>query len=404
MKTTTLALITLTLAASVAQAQQLETAIEIVEGNEPTPIHYGAHTTGGIITPGTDIDILTFHGEAGDSVRMRLRSHTKAFDPQIQVYDPSFALLASNWCDGKSGISATYCTVALDIAPLPQTGTYTILLSDVGVNEVGVYVLQLERFLPELPAPGIPNGQTLVETISPSTDFDHLTFEGNAGSIVVIQLQGLTKGLDPQLELVDPSGAVIAAPWCNGKSGISATTCSLTLQEILAQTGTYTVILSDVGSDEVGSVNLSVTCILGNCAVTPAGLTRDVPTVSLSAGGAQSLTLDAGPSRGFQPFLLLGSASGFCPGQPLTPDTCLPLNADPYFAFTLNRPFQPPLSTTTTSLDAAGKANVAIQVPQNSPAALVGLKLTHAFLSFVGPPSANTLDFTSNPVELELVP
>ncbi len=400
----TLPLILLCLAAPLAAAQQPETAIELVEGNEPTLVHYGAHTVGGQISPGTDLDLLTFQGDAGDSVRVRLRSHTNGFDPQIQVYDPSFALLDSSWCDGKSSFNATTCTVALDLPNLPASGTYTIVLSDVGVNEAGAYVFQIERFLPKIPYPGIPSGPTLLQSVLPSTDFDHLRFEGNAGSIVVVNVTSTSNGLDPLFELVDPSGAISASAWCDGKSSFNATMCSISQQLPLPLTGTYTLVLSDVGSDETGNVNISVTCILGNCASTPAGLTRDVPTASLSAGGTQNLALDGGPARAGQPFLVLGSASGHCPGQPLTPDTCLPLNADPYFAFTLNRPFQPPMSSSTTALDGAGQAGVTLTVPPGSPAALAGLTLTHAFLSFHGPPSAATLDFTSNPVTLELVP
>lgn len=392
------------LAMGAAFCGQPETPIQVVEANEPTVLHYGAHALGGVISPATDVDLMTFQGEAGDSVRIRLRSLSNGFDPQIALYAPDFSLVKTAWCDGSGPPTAKACTLALDVAPLPMDGDYRLVITDVGFNESGAYVLQLERFLPRLPPPGIPNNVTILESIAPSTDFDHLRFEGTSGSIVLIAVQSLSDGLDPQVELVAPDGSVVHAQGCSGSSPPTAKKCSFSFQTALPMDGTYTLVLSEGGSDESGSVNVSVTCLLGNCAYSPAGLTVDVPQVSLSTGGGQALLLDAGPTCAQHPYLVMGSATGVCPGLPLTTDLWLPLSPDAYFYFTLNRPFQAPFSATSTTLDGAGKATVTLQVPAGSPAALVGLKLRHAFVSFAGAPSIPGIGFVSNPVELELTP
>jgi len=95
--------------------------------------------------------------------------------------------------------------------------------------------------------------------------------------------------------------------------------------------------------------------------------------------------------------LLAGSLSGVTPGTPVGA-FILPLNVDPYFFFTVLHPNTPPLFGSAGQLDSTGHAPVRFVLPPNQPAALIGLRLWHAF-GVIG----TALDLVSNPVPLDFV-
>ena len=79
--------------------------------------------------------------------------------------------------------------------------------------------------------------------------------------------------------------------------------------------------------------------------------------VSVTSGGQQDLTLDAGPAHAGELFLVLGSLSGTSPGIALGGEV-VPLNPDAYLLHTAAAhpaPMQPPLGT----LDGQGTASLA---------------------------------------------
>ena len=127
-------------------------------------------------------------------------------------------------------------------------------------------------------------------------------------------------------------------------------------------------------------------------------LSADVATVSLSAGGLQSLSLHPGAAHAGALYFLLGSASGTSPGIAIDGQT-LPLNFDGYFNLTLKAgPL--PLQNSLGFLDAAGNASAGFLAP---PAAyspsLAGVTLNHAY-AVIG----ITVTTTSNPIPVLLVP
>ena len=127
-----------------------------------------------------------------------------------------------------------------------------------------------------------------------------------------------------------------------------------------------------------------------------ASLTGDVAQISVSAGGVQTLSLDAGlPNAGAIHFLL-GSLSGTSPGQTFGAAD-LPLNFDGYFLFTLVNPNSPPLSNSVGILDGQGQGTTLFTVPPGTSGTLAGLVLNHAY-GLLGSP------FVSNPVQLTLTP
>ena len=105
------------------------------------------------------------------------------------------------------------------------------------------------------------------------------------------------------------------------------------------------------------------------------------PALHLSTGGQQVLRVQPGPAFAGDLYLTLGSASGTSPGVSLGGFT-LPLNPDPYLAFTLLNPGAPPLAIALGVLDSAGEGQTHFTLPPGLPGSLAGLVLHHAALVF----------------------
>ncbi|MFQ5505597.1 MAG: FG-GAP-like repeat-containing protein, partial [Planctomycetota bacterium] len=103
-------------------------------------------------------------------------------------------------------------------------------------------------------------------------------------------------------------------------------------------------------------------------------------SLSISGGGIQLLSLDAGPGQAGNPYLVLGSMTGTHPGIRLGP-VILPLHLDAYTFLTLRMPNIPPFLRTLGLLDASGKAQAAFVMPRGLPPSLAGLELNHAFVT-----------------------
>jgi hypothetical protein len=128
-------------------------------------------------------------------------------------------------------------------------------------------------------------------------------------------------------------------------------------------------------------------------------LVSDAHTISLAAGGTQSLDLLADPAQRGRPYLLLGSLSGIRPGIAVGP-VRVPLNPDSWFDFTLASPNTFPLVNSAGRLDASGRAAAAFALPPGLPRELEGIRFDHAFV--VLDPGAGQLSFASNSVPLTL--
>ncbi len=121
-------------------------------------------------------------------------------------------------------------------------------------------------------------------------------------------------------------------------------------------------------------------------------------SISVSAGGTQTLDLDGGPIRAGHVYLVLGSASGTSPGFPAV-HWHLPLNQpDPYLGLTLGSPNSGVLVATLGVLDAQGRGRARIVLPPGQPPSIAGLRLWHAGLSLApfgitGISDATQLDF-----------
>lgn len=111
-------------------------------------------------------------------------------------------------------------------------------------------------------------GEQITCGINPSNDTDIFRFSGNAGDRILAEALWVSgTGFAPRIQLIAPDGTDQIS-----NAGLIDIT--------FVQTGAYTAIISDVGSNNVGEYAFTVSCTAGSC-FQPPGL----PTLTLSLTG-----------------------------------------------------------------------------------------------------------------------
>ncbi|MEE9127890.1 MAG: hypothetical protein V3U11_12190, partial [Planctomycetota bacterium] len=133
------------------------------------------------------------------------------------------------------------------------------------------------------------------------------------------------------------------------------------------------------------------------------GLYGDVHQISLSAGGTQKLTVNAGPAHAGRSYWIFGSVTGTTPGVTLGSAIGalhIPLNPDIWTDYTIALANTPTLNNTKATLDKSGTAQASFNVPKVNLPSAIGLVFHHAYLVY----DANSnLYMASNPVPMKLV-
>ncbi len=154
--------------------------------------------------------------------------------------------------------------------------------------------------------------------------------------------------------------------------------------------GNYLASLGDVDGDKrneilIGSQYFNYNASAKNYVEVWTGakksLYSDTHRVSLSALGAQRLSLDAGLANAGNAYLVLGTLSGVRPGLRVGKYT-LPLQPDPYFFFSASAANSGLLPGSLGILDAKGQGSCRFQALPGLPRLLAGLRADHAFLVF----------------------
>jgi hypothetical protein len=122
------------------------------------------------------------------------------------------------------------------------------------------------------------------------------------------------------------------------------------------------------------------------------------PEISVRTGGKQALRLLTNNALALSPYILIGSASGTTPGA-TAQGFHVPLNPDPYMAFTFNFPTARFFGGFRGLLDSDGRADAKIQFGP-LPEGLTGVELHHAYGVF--DPSGMGVRFVSNAEPLKL--
>jgi hypothetical protein len=311
---------------SVTLALSANAANAAITANGPATTFTASHTG-----QGRD---YTFTGTAGEVVTFSTSAGTfpNPCDLNMQLTDPVGNVLGSAACTAVSGF--------IGQTTLPSAGPYTIGLipsgTDPGTN-TGALTLNLSS--DPANAKITANGAAVTFTASHTGQGRDYTFKGTAGEVVTVSTSAGTfpNACDLNIQLTDPSGAVLGSAACVAVSGFIG-------EMPLPGAGTYTIELIPSGTDpgtNTGHLTLNLSSDPANAAITAngaaatftashtgqgqdftfTGAAGEVVTVSTSAGtfpNACDLNIQIVSPTGF----VLGSAactavSGFIGETPL---------------------------------------------------------------------------------------
>ena len=193
----------------------------------------------------SDMDGFQFYGEAGDRILIDadVVSGVYGFNTEIILIAP----------DRTTEIDTLTGGDLLDHT-LVQTGTYTFIVQDAGLNHTGNYKITLLRMPGATSSPGdfdgglIPPGETLSGALAVS-DMDGFQFYGKVNDRVMINVDVVSGvyGFDTEIILIDPD----FLDEVDTKPGGDY------LDHNLLKTGLYTIVVQDVDLNHTGTYNIS---------------------------------------------------------------------------------------------------------------------------------------------------
>jgi Abnormal spindle-like microcephaly-assoc'd, ASPM-SPD-2-Hydin len=229
--------------------------------NNPSgaPMLLLSQTQTGSIADAAQNNSYVFAGSANDLLDFTLV--TTGLSPKVRLYSPTGALVAANnpyECSGS--------VVEMNVAKLPASGTYTVLVADCSDTHAGSYTIYAQRTnSPFEPAPIVWGGQTRAGQIVSAAQSLTYTFAGTANDSVDLTMVTTKGSLSPKLRLYNPDGTLLASANPYECSGSTVQLNSVSL----AQTGIYTLLAGDCSDILTGNFNLSGQCF-GTCPAMPA--------------------------------------------------------------------------------------------------------------------------------------
>lgn len=215
------------------------------------------------ISPATDLDVYQFFGEAGDQVRMSMTTATVNLDPQVEMFLPSGGAFTPPGALGCSADQFNICSF-LNEFTLPESGMYTLAITDSGNNNAGSYYLVLNRIAPLGPLPQLDYSAPMTLSLNYPGDTEWFQFNVEQGTHIRFNFLTQNVNLDPRVRVYDPDGQVVQTDvGCNSDQ---FNICSFMVSIPNAPvSGNYTAMFYDAGLDNTGSCNVTLSCILGLC-------------------------------------------------------------------------------------------------------------------------------------------
>ncbi len=204
-----------------------------------------------------DTDVFTFQGQAGEEILLRARGLTTGMEPCFSLYDAVGTLVSSSDC-----ATNRYTQNLRQV--LPSSGTYTVSLSDASSDEIGDYRILLERLFPRSPTTkALVQGVTHNDTIDPLGEWDFYAFSGSVGDNIIIEARALDTAMEPCFSLYRPDGSLMDSSPC------ATNRYTQQLSVVLDQRGIHYLHIQDASTDEIGSYDIVLQCIVGPCVGRP---------------------------------------------------------------------------------------------------------------------------------------
>lgn len=196
---------------------------------------------------------------AGDVYSITVTALDPTFDPELYLYDADDSLITANSDHGTTDSTLAFSDARLNNVIFQQAGRYEVEILGWG-DTTGRFVLSVT-----LVAQGAPLGAGASEVFLGEIEVNgrfRQTFEAQQGDYITLTARALTPGMDPQMVLIDPSGAILAD---NDDSGFFADSTLANYDARIAHflipaAGEYTVEVTGF-RDSAGSFALTITTL-----------------------------------------------------------------------------------------------------------------------------------------------
>jgi len=109
--------------------------------NDRQILNYGGTITSNAIDTGVDADYYLFNGTVGDEIQFNFATTTNAWNPRLELRDPTGTVVLNGLADGMgcnpANIIST-CSFIVNYSP-PLSGTYSLLVYDGSTDQAGNY-------------------------------------------------------------------------------------------------------------------------------------------------------------------------------------------------------------------------------------------------------------------------
>ncbi|WP_342190377.1 Ig-like domain-containing protein [Stieleria varia] len=225
-----------------------------------------------------DIDTFTIDALAGNTLFLNYDDNNSLLRSGVFVFAPDGSLLTS--LEDTDSVSFTNL-------PLSVSGTYTILVRDLGGDAVGDYGLTavvIDNVIDDDNV-ALISGQTVLESLSLG-DIDTFTIDATAGTTLFLNYDDNNSLLRSGVFVFAPDGSLLTS--LEDTDSVSFTNLPLSVS------GTYTILVRDLGGDAVGDYGLTAVVIDNVIDDDNVALTSGQTVLeSLSLGDIDTFTIDA---------------------------------------------------------------------------------------------------------------
>ena len=223
------------------------------------PLTTGSDLDGGAITSAevrtgqmngvTDFDAFTFSGTAGDRIEIAgVATGGVSFNTDLTLYPPGGGAAEVNTVTGdridtQLAVSGTYTVVVNDYTHV-QTGTYSLSLLNLTAGPLTSGT--------DLDGGTIASGEVKAGQLQTVPDFDAYRFTANAGDRVLIGAITTGGTMNSEVYLYPPGG---------GAALVATSADRVDYQ--LPLSGTYAILIEEVGTNDTGNYNLSFLNLTG---------------------------------------------------------------------------------------------------------------------------------------------
>jgi len=196
--------------------------------------------------------LYRFEGQIGDRAIFRVNRTSGEVNPCVRVYRPDGSLLAE-----AGPLWPNYERAELFDLNLSQTGTHTLLVADEDGYQLGQYHVTLQCVNRPVGAVTAGYGELVSGQVADVPEMYLFRFDGAVGEQVCIRLNRTSGDLNPWVRLYRPDGSLLAeaGPLWPGYERTEL------YDQLLSQTGTYTLYVSDEDGYQTGSYAMMLECI-----------------------------------------------------------------------------------------------------------------------------------------------